>query len=267
MNNPRILLAEHFYSIQGEGPSTGVPCIFIRLGGCNLLCGRGPNDDRLPGTWECDTIDVWRKGKRTDIAQFVADLDTKYAYALRPYLHFVFTGGEPLLQAEPLERLIETIYTTGLENDCGYQPYNEVETNGTILPSVALYHYIQQWNVSPKLSNSGQPRERRINPEALQFFSEVARQKSTTAYPGRYNRADVWFKFVITDPSRNWDEIHDDFILPFNIPFQNIVLMPAASTQEELRAVAPQVVDLCKDKGVRYSSRAQVEIWDKTTGV
>lgn len=267
MNNPRILLAEHFYSIQGEGPTTGIPSVFIRLGGCNLLCGRGPKDERLPGTWECDTIDVWRNGKRTKIDDLIQTLVSQYDFFHLRKPHTVITGGEPLLQQEAVEALLEGIFTAGVEIDACYFPYHEIETNGTILPSRALYHYVRQWNVSPKLSNSGQPKERRINPEALQFFSEVSQQKLTTAYPDRFNAADVWFKFVITDPCRNWDEIHDEFILPFNIPFQNIVFMPAASSQEELRRIGPQVVDLCKAHGIRYSSRAQVEIWDKTTGV
>ena len=35
----QIKIAEHFYSIQGEGRTAGYPAIFIRLSGCNLLCG------------------------------------------------------------------------------------------------------------------------------------------------------------------------------------------------------------------------------------
>ena len=32
-------IAESFYSIQGEGMTTGYPAVFVRLAGCNLMCG------------------------------------------------------------------------------------------------------------------------------------------------------------------------------------------------------------------------------------
>ena len=35
----KIAISEVFYSIQGEGKTVGIPSVFIRLGGCNLMCG------------------------------------------------------------------------------------------------------------------------------------------------------------------------------------------------------------------------------------
>ena len=43
-------VSEHFYSIQAEGATIGVPAVFIRLQGCNLNC-----------TW-CDTREIWHSG-------------------------------------------------------------------------------------------------------------------------------------------------------------------------------------------------------------
>ena len=34
-----LKVSEIFYSVQGEGITTGVPAVFVRLSGCNLMCG------------------------------------------------------------------------------------------------------------------------------------------------------------------------------------------------------------------------------------
>jgi len=61
-----IRISEHFYSLQGEGKTMGVPAIFVRLQACNLLCGGygTQKDGKLHdgATWRCDTLDVWTKG-------------------------------------------------------------------------------------------------------------------------------------------------------------------------------------------------------------
>ena len=39
MNNINLAISEIFFSIQGEGKTVGIPSVFVRLGGCNLICG------------------------------------------------------------------------------------------------------------------------------------------------------------------------------------------------------------------------------------
>jgi len=55
-----LSLVEHFYSIQGEGPFSGVPALFFRFAGCNLACPGFGVQTRSPRTGEmltgCDTI-------------------------------------------------------------------------------------------------------------------------------------------------------------------------------------------------------------------
>lgn len=100
-----LLVNEIFYSIQGESTYAGVPCMFIRLSGCNLRC-----------TY-CDTRYAYESGKSMTIADIL-----KTIQPANPFLIEV-TGGEPLLQKKTPE-LIDTLIQKG------YQVL--LETNGSI---------------------------------------------------------------------------------------------------------------------------------------
>jgi len=95
-----LKINEIFKSIQGESSHTGLPCIFVRLTGCNLRC-----------TY-CDTEYAFYKGKEMTVAQ-VTNAVERFGISL-----VEITGGEPLLQKEvyPLmQTLLEKRYTVMLE--------------------------------------------------------------------------------------------------------------------------------------------------------
>lgn len=103
-----MFITEIFKSLQGEGTRAGLPCIFVRLTGCNLRC-----------TW-CDTAYAFHGGKKMTIEEVVARVDglakRKRGDAAVPLVEI--TGGEPLLQEEvyPLaERLLAAGYTVMME--------------------------------------------------------------------------------------------------------------------------------------------------------
>ena len=100
-----IAISEHFYSIQGEGASVGVPAVFLRLKGCNLNCGRrGKN-----ATWQCDTFDVWTKGNEYTIPNAIRLLIDHYATAFANGARLIITGGEPLLQCAAIVQLLQQL--------------------------------------------------------------------------------------------------------------------------------------------------------------
>jgi len=118
-----MFITEIFKSIQGEGTRAGLPCVFVRLTGCNLRC-----------TW-CDTAYAFHGGKKMSVDEVMARVEElaggeeKSAGATpfqdKPALQKVravplveLTGGEPLLQEEiyPLaERLVAAGYTVMIE--------------------------------------------------------------------------------------------------------------------------------------------------------
>lgn len=103
-------VSELFYSTQQEGYTTGTPAVFIRLQGCNLLCGYNDfthgDPDSIP-TWICDTIDVWRKGidhTNEEVWQMIkkrgeeVNVPNLQEWVLNGTVHIVWTGGEPMLK-------------------------------------------------------------------------------------------------------------------------------------------------------------------------
>lgn len=241
-------IAEHFYSIQGEGPHTGVPAVFLRLSGCNLVCGgKGTiKDGRLHdgATWRCDTIEVWMKHKSVTIDElYETFVESGYITALERGAHLVVTGGEPLMQQTDLIQFLDRL--------AAHNQFAEIETNGTVLPEEQLAYRVRQFNVSPKLGNSGMPLDLRVNAEALIYFSQS--NKSI-------------FKFVVTS-HQDLIEIEHTFIKPFAISPDKVQLMPGTDTRDTLVSLLPTVAELCKATGYRLSSRLHLEIWDKKTGV
>jgi 7-carboxy-7-deazaguanine synthase len=107
-----MVITEIFKSIQGEGTRAGLPCVFVRLTGCNLRC-----------TW-CDTAYAFHGGKKMSVEEVLARVDglagraaeTAGSQAAVPLVEL--TGGEPLLQEEiyPLaEKMLAAKYDVLIE--------------------------------------------------------------------------------------------------------------------------------------------------------
>jgi organic radical activating enzyme len=248
----KIAVSEYFYSLQGEGRTMGIPAIFLRLTGCNLMCGGyGVEKDgilRDGASWVCDTIAVWIKGTTYSFEELLDLLNEKinFIQRLNEGVHLVITGGEPLLQQCRIVSFLEY-----LEQNYACKPILEIETNATIVPSAELDSRVHYWNTSPKLKNSGMPEKERIKAEALSFF---------------YENSKTMFKFVISEFA-DWEEIKTDFIDTALVKKEQIVLMPAADSLENLLKKNQLVAEICIQHQIRMCTRLHVEIWNQLTGV
>ena len=101
-----MVITEIFKSIQGEGTRAGLPCIFVRLTGCNLRCA-----------W-CDTEYAFHGGKKFTLDEILAQVGTLAGEGRARVPLVEITGGEPLLQSETpalAKKLLVAGYTVMIE--------------------------------------------------------------------------------------------------------------------------------------------------------
>ena len=228
---------EIFASVQGEGPSVGMPVAFVRLSRCNLAC-----------VW-CDTAYTWRfegdnRPHRDGIAyerranQVTLDeADVAQRILALGQKRLVVTGGEPFLQAPALARLLELLPDMSVE----------VETNGTTNAPTALDNRIDQFNVSPKLAHSGNPAELALLPGRLKAYAADPR---------------AFFKFVIAEPA-DVDEVLA-LAARHAIPRGRIFLMPEGTDSATLRSRERWLAPLCLEHGLRLSDRMHIHLFGDT---
>ena len=230
---------EIFASVQGEGPSAGAPVAFLRLSRCNLAC-----------VW-CDTAYTWhfegderphrsgttfaRKANQvtldeSDVAERIAALGQK---------RLVITGGEPLLQASAITKLLDRLPDMSVE----------IETNGTTKAPPRLDIRIDQFNVSPKLSHSGNPADLALIPERLDAYAVDPR---------------AFFKFVVA----NEGDVAEAAALVRRhaIPPGRVFLMPEGTDSATLRKREEWLVPLCLEHGFRLSDRLHIHLFGDTRG-
>ncbi len=95
-------VCEIFASIQGESTYAGLPCVFIRLSGCNLRCSY------------CDTAYAYDEGFDIPVNKAMAKIEESGISLVE------ITGGEPLLQSETgdlVQRLIQKKYNVLIETN------------------------------------------------------------------------------------------------------------------------------------------------------
>lgn len=218
---------------QGEGPTAGHPRIFVRTYRCNLYCGWCD----VPWTWNTDEYPMNNHMEKWRVHDLAAHLETMRA----PRTGLVITGGEPMLQGRALTELM---YRTE-----GWWTFTEMETNGTRAPDSdpgGLTHLIDQFNVSPKLRNSGnRDKHRGIDPEWRRVSNKIG-------------------KFVVTGPEELNEvaELADELQLAPN----RIWVMPEARDVLTLTDRHRRIEHAVMERGWNLTTRMQVVGWGNEPG-
>jgi 7-carboxy-7-deazaguanine synthase len=294
----KITYTEIFYSLQGEGKWAGVPSIFFRTYGCNFRCrkfGR-PRDEVIEGhnpevvdiikmvqqdperykefkdlplvTTGCDTYasiypEFKRFNKQADVYTIADEIHEllpqgTWNQDFSDQIHFIITGGEPLLGYQQLyPTLLDLLRQKGLKD-------LTIETNGSQMLYSQVRDYLFEdftrmgrdydrltFSVSPKLPCSGEKWEDAINPKIVKEYELVGY---------------TYLKFVVAtrqdveDAERAVAEYRD---AGFGGP---IYLMPAGGVPQVYNLNVQEVARLAMERGWRYSPRLQVDIWRNEWG-
>jgi len=216
-------------TLQGEGPSTGRRCGFVRLGGCNLDCSWCDT----PYTWDWSRYRPEEELRRMTVDEVVGAVEAMDVDML------VITGGEPLLQGRALLALVSAARERGWRV--------EVETNGTVAPPAALVAHVDAFNVSPKLANSGVAETRRIRPAALRALRDTRR---------------AVFKFVVTTPAE-LDEVAE---LAARHRLEPVYVMPEGTTREVILGRMRELAGPALERGFHLSTRLHILLWGDVRG-
>ena len=188
-----MVITEIFLSIQGESTYSGLPCIFVRLTGCNLRC-----------TW-CDTAYAFHGGKKMSIDDVLSRV-TELAGGNSALVEL--TGGEPLLQAEaaPLaERLLAAGHTvlveTSGERPIGTLPREVVKIVDVKCPDSGEGGTFQMENLAT-LDGKDEVKFVIASRRDYEFAREFTLQHGLA---GRVRQ--VLFSPVFADPKGAWQEL------------------------------------------------------------
>jgi 7-carboxy-7-deazaguanine synthase len=191
-----MFVTEIFKSIQGESTYAGLPCVFVRLTGCNLRC-----------TW-CDTAYAFHGGTKYSVAEVmerVGELLRGKTGAGSDVRLVEVTGGEPLLQPEAPE-LARKLLAAG----CTVLIETSGERDVSVLPREVVKI------VDVKCPDSGESGKFRVaNLDALDQKDEIkfviaSRRdyefaREFTAEQGLVGRVhEVLFSPVFADPEGKW---------------------------------------------------------------
>lgn len=217
-------------TFQGEGRFCGRITNFLRLAGCNLRCSF------------CDTSYTWdyvKYNKNEEIKEVSVE-DILYWFVGLKQKSLVITGGEPLLQVKELVKLISILPS---------ETYIEIETAGTFYSS-ELANLGVYFNVSPKLSNSGNSVYSRFKKNVLLTYNDLENSM---------------FKFVIKN-EEDMNEVNQ-MVTELGINRNKVWIMPEGYTKVNQLNCMEYVSSLALKNGYNFSPRLHVLIWDTKRGV
>lgn len=291
----RLLLSSDFYSIQGEGVSTGIPSYFVRLGICNLSCGLSRKHmnqivkDKLledgeiivgdlhaegKATWTCDSLSQWAwRGEDKDFQYLIDRWKEQGIYddILNGTIHIIWTGGEPTIKGHQVAITNFHKYWSELEKDNRQTTVQITDgLNGktwTYNKPVGVFNEIET-NGTVYIDEPLFKCLDQINcsPKLANSGMTEKQRIVPEAIKRIMEHPNYQMKFVISTED-DVKEIFRDFIVPFNIPLKNVVCMPGLDDAADFEERTQFCLELAKKYRFRGLTRLHIAAWDKTVNV
>ena len=293
MKKDKLLISSDFYSVQGEGKSSGVPSYFVRLGTCNLTCGmsrlftnklmkeKSLEDGEIfvgdlhaegKATWTCDSTSQWLwRGVEQDFQYLIDRWKEQDVYddIMSGTIHIIWTGGEPtikghqeaivnfhkywLLQVDPSTTLPGKEYAWKL-------PDNEL---------IIRHNYNEiETNGTVVIEDDLFKILDQINfsPKLSNSGMTEKQRIVPTAIKRIMEHSNYQFKFVISTED-DVKELFRDFVEPFNIPLKNVVCMPGLDDVSDFEECTQFCLEMAKKYRFTGLTRLHIAAWNKTLNV
>jgi organic radical activating enzyme len=240
-------------TIQGEGKLVGNPSVFVRFGNCNMSCSGFKVQYETPSglkRFSCDSFYASDSAfkEQWDRYETSKPLIEKVNQLLPSYkLDIVITGGEPLLYWRDVEFQKFLHYYIKM----GYKI--TIETNGSIDINLdKVWHKEILFSMSVKLSNSAESLNKRVNIKTLTNIINLNSQSYLKFVVG---------KDFLQSASKEIDDILNQ------IPKCEVYLMPMGDSAKAIDDNSLSIINLCLEKGFKYSDRLHIRVWNNKRGV
>jgi len=291
----KLLISSDFYSVQGEGISTGIPAYFVRLGNCNLTCGMSrlftngllkeaaladgeifKGDLELEGkaTWTCDSTSQWLwRGENKDFQYLIDQWKEQGIYEdiKNGTIHIIWTGGEPTIKGhqeaivnfqkylleQDVDRENPKFLKQWSSSDDGGAWHKRISTFNEIETNGTVYIEDPLWIILDQINCS--PKLSNSGMTAKQRINPEAIERIK-------QHSNYQFKFVISN-EEDIKELFRDFVVPFSIPLSNVVCMPGLDSQTDFHERTQFVLEMAKKYKFRGMTRLHISAWDKTLNV
>jgi len=289
----KLLISSDFYTIQGEGISSGVPSYFVRLGICNLTCGmsraftnmlakeakledgeifEGDLVKEGKATWTCDSTSQWLwRGEDKEFDYLINRWKEEGVYEdiLKGDVHIIWTGGEPTIKGH--QEAIVNFHKYWIESTLSEELQKSIEDNF----GYKLGEY-KQPNVFNEIETNGtividQPLfglldQINCSPKLSNSGMTDKQRIVPEAIERIKQHKNYQFKFVISTED-DVLELFRDFVEPFKIPLKNVVCMPGLDDAEDFEERTRFVMEMAKKYRFRGLTRLHIAAWNKTLNV
>ena len=303
ISEDKLLISSDFYSVQGEGKTTGVPSYFIRLGLCNLTCGMsnrflktlmnakeledgeifvGDLQAEGKATWTCDSTSQWAwRGEDKDFLYLIDQWKEQCIYddILSGVIHLIWTGGEPTIKGHQVAIYNFTQYLykqhidpTRFDSSVNIGPHNLKRSESLlqlldVKPAISPYYEIET-NGTVYIEDELFDILDQINcsPKLANSGMTEKQRIKPDAIKRIMQHKNYQFKFVIST-EEDVLELFRDFVEPFEIPLKNVVCMPGLDDQADFHERTQFCLEMAKKYKFTGMTRLHISAWDKTLNV